>query len=271
MADLASLTRRSLFGAATALSGLTAPGLAQARRQRVLWPGGARGAVSLTYDDGLGSQLDYAAPELDRRELKATFFLTEENMEGRLADWVELARRGHEVANHTVTHPCALGRLDAVRFEHNELDRMEGFLDANFGADRARTFAYPCGYLGIGQGDRRQRYGRYRRLLLKTNLVAARTTSGGPNHPAQAIADPFHLHAFEPTYEADSIMPGLRYLNETVAMGGWAILVFHDVLPRWHGEGDSSLETHNRILDHIADLGLWCAPMGHVFDHLQAV
>ncbi len=40
------------------------------------YPNGAKGAVSLTYDDGLTSQLDHAVPQLDARGLKATFFLS---------------------------------------------------------------------------------------------------------------------------------------------------------------------------------------------------
>jgi hypothetical protein len=46
--------------------------------------------------------------------------------------------------------------------------------------------------------------------------------------------------------------------------------VFHDVLPKWHTDGDASVATHNRILQHIAALDLWCAPMGQVFDYVQS-
>ena len=189
-------------------------------------------------------------------------------MEARLADWVAVAQQGHEVANHTVTHPCSLGRADASRFEHSELDGMETFLDDHFGTERIHTFAYPCGFLGIGRGDQRQRFGRYRRLLQHADVLAARTTAGGPNRPAEAVADPFHLHAFEPTYEADTAAPGLRYLNQTVAMGGWAILVFHEVLPRRLGDGDTSLGVHQQVLDMIRRDSLWCAPMGEVYRHV---
>jgi peptidoglycan/xylan/chitin deacetylase (PgdA/CDA1 family) len=226
----------------------------------------------LTYDDGLNSQLDNAVPALDRHGFKATFFLTEQNIQQgrRLADWEKLAQDGHEVANHTVTHPCALQRLQPERFEHGEVDSMETFLDTNFSADRVRTYAYPCGYLGIGRGDRRERYARYRQILERGGVVAARTTAGQPNRPADAMADRFNLHAFEPTDEADMVAPARRYLANTASQGAWAILVFHDVLPRWKTEGDASISVHRRILQHIANEGFWCAPMGKVFEHLQA-
>jgi peptidoglycan/xylan/chitin deacetylase (PgdA/CDA1 family) len=264
------LSRRSLFAAAAGLTltGGTLAGEVRAQPDRV-WPEGRRGAVSLTYDDGLNSQLDNAVPELQRLGLKATFFLTEDNAHWRLSDWEALAHDGNEVANHTMTHPCALSGYSAGRFEHAEIDRMEGYLDSHFGADRARTFAYPCGYLGIGKGGRHARYARYRRVLERDGVVAARTTAGGPNRPQEAVTDPLHLHAFEPTYEGDGVAPAIRYLNETVAQGGWAILVFHDVLPQWRTDGDASVATHNRILAHVAALDVWCAPMGQVFDYVQ--
>jgi peptidoglycan/xylan/chitin deacetylase (PgdA/CDA1 family) len=267
--DSSHLSRRSLFTLLTgglAGSALTGP----ARAQPHTWPDGAKAAVSLTYDDGLNSQLDNAVPELKRLGWKATFFLTEANAHWRLGDWEALAHDGNEVANHTMTHPCALAGYSAGRFQSAEIDRMEGYLDDNFGPGRAKTFAYPCGYLGLGRGGRHERYARYRRVLERDGVVAARTTAGGPNRPEIAAADPLHLHAFEPTYEADGVAPAIRYLNETVAQGGWAILVFHDVLPAWRTDGDTSVATHNRILAHIAGLDVWCAPMGRVFDYVES-
>jgi len=262
------ISRRGLIGAAGALA-LGGPAVAQARFE---WPHGARAAVSITYDDGLNSQLDNAVPELDRRGLKATFFLTEENIrEGRrLAEWQHVAADGHEVANHTVTHPCGLHNMRPETFARAEIDPMEGFLDANFGAERTRTFAYPCGYLGLGKGDRRERYARYRQVLERDGVTCARTTAGGPNHPALAIADRYNLHGFEPTDEADLVAPARRYLAQTLSEGAWAILVFHDVLPRWGQDGDASIGVHRRILDLATAAGFWTAPMGKVFDHILA-
>ena len=92
------------------------PPSALARAGRGYWPNASRAAVSLTYDDGLNSQLDNAAPELDALGLKATFFLTEENCAERLADWIKLAHEGHEMADHTVSHPCELKRFRAADF-----------------------------------------------------------------------------------------------------------------------------------------------------------
>ena len=263
-------SRRSLFAAGLGLA-FGAAGVARpAAAQPIAWPNGARAAVSLTYDDGLNSQLDNVVPELDRHDWKGTFFLTEENAHWRRADWEALARAGHEVANHTMTHPCALAHWSSERFLRSELTPMEGYLDAHFGGERPKMFAYPCGYLGLGQGARRQRFARYKKLLERDGVIAARTTAGAPNRVAEVVADPLRLHAFEPADDADAVGPALHYLNEAVAQGGWAILVFHEVLPQVKSEGDASVATHKRILARIAELDVWCAPMGEVFDYVQS-
>ena len=106
------------------LGAVTIGSLAQAdvpSHRRVAWPDGHQAAVSLTYDDGLDSQLANAAPELRRFGFKATFFLTRENMEARVADWVALARQGHEIGDHTFHHPCILANQSAKGFERREI------------------------------------------------------------------------------------------------------------------------------------------------------
>ncbi len=39
------------------------------------WPGGAKAAVSLGYDDALDSQLDHVIPALNQRGLRASFYI----------------------------------------------------------------------------------------------------------------------------------------------------------------------------------------------------
>lgn len=258
-------TRRAMIGGLV----LSTVGLSAALGRETRWPGGARAAVSLTYDDGLNSQLDAVVPALEARGLKGTFFLVRDNVDARIGDWVKVASLGHEVGNHTVSHQCALDDFSETAFAEREILPMEDYLDNHFGPRRVRTFAYPCGFLGLGQGDRHERFGRYRAVLEKT-FIAARTVAGAPNDPAMAARDRLNLSAFEPTYEVDEIEPAVRYVNAALARGDWAILVFHQVLPKRAGEGDTSVAVHQAILDHVRDRRLWCAPMGEVFTYLTA-
>jgi peptidoglycan/xylan/chitin deacetylase (PgdA/CDA1 family) len=263
------ISRRSFASGALSVVIGSGAGMAAAparARPGFRWPGGARAAVSLTYDDGLDSQIAYAARALDAAGLKGTFFLTRENMEGRAADWQAVAKRGHEMGNHSVTHPCDLRRCKSAAFRQDEIEPMEAFLDQTFGPDRFRSYAYPCGWVGMGEGSLRQRIARYQ-AALKGEVEAARTVSGLSNDPLRVAADPFMLHAFEPTYAADDPKLAFRYMRGAMASGGWAILVFHEVLPARAGEGDTSVAAHDAILAWLAKAPVWCAPLGEVFQY----
>lgn len=125
---------------------------------QVTWPHGAKVAVSLSYDDALDSQLDHAAPALDRHGFKATFYVTigNEAMLARSDAWQALARNGHELGNHTIYHPCRSSLpdrewvqpyydLDTYSLEQlrRELMVTNTFLEALDGQSR-RSFAATC-------------------------------------------------------------------------------------------------------------------------------
>lgn len=80
-------------------------------------PGFAK-RVALTFDDGPSPGVtDKVLAELDRRRLKATFFMIGKKAELYPALAAEVAAAGHEVANHSYTHP-ALSRLPTDRVEY---------------------------------------------------------------------------------------------------------------------------------------------------------
>jgi peptidoglycan/xylan/chitin deacetylase (PgdA/CDA1 family) len=91
---------------------------------RFRWPGGKQGAVSLTYDDGLPSQLDYAMPQLEADGFRGTFFVTGDAIPARDADWRLAASRGHEIADHTIDHPCDLRLFKPHQFLRREIAPM---------------------------------------------------------------------------------------------------------------------------------------------------
>lgn len=151
-----------------ACAALLLPTLAQAGERPFAWPGGARAAVSLAYDDALDSQLDNAIPALDRYGLKASFYLVPaaEPVRRRMDAWRAAARSGHELGNHTLFHQCSARGTDRgwVRPEQ-DLDAMSvaqmraqvalanTLLQALDGSTE-HTFTAPC-------GDRRARDGDY--------------------------------------------------------------------------------------------------------------
>ena len=78
--------------------------------QKVQLPKGKKAAIVLTYDDGLHSQLEHVVPILDKYKIKATFFLWAGMVqEEDIPVWRKVSKKGHELGNHSLYHPCNAG------------------------------------------------------------------------------------------------------------------------------------------------------------------
>lgn len=206
------------------------------------WPGGAVAAVTLTYDDGLDSQVAQVAPLLDTNGLKGTFFLS--NFEGvdhqwalpnltspldaRHLAWMAAGARGHELAGHTVNHPCnAAGKAPNYKLTDYTLPRMTAELDngllrmKRLGASEPFTFAYPCSSDTVGLGPAGTDYSS----LVAARFFAARVSMA-------AIADPAtvdllkvpQLDAGGKTGDELKVM-----VDQAITRKGWLVLLFHGV------------------------------------------
>lgn len=125
------------------------------------WPNGAKAAICLTYDDGLASHVNHVVPTLNQFGIKGTFFAqgNATSLQNEPKKWRQLAKDGHELANHTMYHPCQKvkeGRaiFDWVKAEYDlnfytksqlleELRQSDSLL---YQIDQVskRTFAYTC-------------------------------------------------------------------------------------------------------------------------------
>lgn len=254
--------RRFAVGATSAL--LTAGIAPVAGRMR--WPNKAKAAVSLNYDDGYDSQLENVGPALDRYGFKATFFLTVENIDARMAEWKTLLSRGHEIGDHTMTHPCELAAYSSASFVNEQILPAERYFDAKFGGPEPRSFAFPCGEEKLGSGADPVVLNRYAQILPPL-FYAARTVYGEPNDPARLLQTRYGLSAYVPTGQppAGHIMD---YVAKAVARGHWAIIVFHEVLRQPKGPWDTSKMVHDAVLKRLAAMPVWCAPVRDVFHHV---
>lgn len=195
------------------------------------WPNGKRAAVSICFDDARPSQLDNGIEILARYGLAGTFYVLPDMVRSRLADWKQVVAAGHEIGNHTVTHPCsgnfAFSRGNAL--EHYSLERLERdeLLAANDAieellATRPTTFAYPCAQRFVGAGEQTQSY---------VPLVARHFTVGRggfdevPNDPT--ICDLAQVTSLD----MDGATPErLRSLVQwALDEGRWLVLAAHDV------------------------------------------
>ncbi len=203
-----------------------------------------RAAVSLTYDDALASQLDVAAPDLDRHGLLGTFFLTDTGSSA--ARWRALRAHGHELAAHTVAHPCSRAHAwvkPGSGSEDYTLPRMARELDdqvatlADLGQPRPFTFAYPCGETTVGDGHESYI------ALVRERFLAARGVAGTV---AGSGVDRFLVPAVFSTGTGEELIARVK---EAVAQGGWLVFGFHGV------GGDYlsvSREAHEALLEYLA-------------------
>jgi len=194
------------------------------------WPNGAKAAVSISFDDARASQVDRGLEVLDFYGFKATFFVQPGNMKGKLEEWRKATAEGHEMGNHTVSHPCSANfpwaRENAL--EDWTLERMEAeLLEANRLVKEAlgvvpRTFGYPCGqtFVGRGAGVR-----SYVPLVAKHFLAGRAFLSEYLNDPA--VCDPAQLGAAA----LDGLSSGdaITMVDEAKRTGAWVIFCGHDV------------------------------------------
>jgi peptidoglycan/xylan/chitin deacetylase (PgdA/CDA1 family) len=231
------------------------------------WPPGTLAAVTLTYDDALPSHLGIAAPALDRHHLRGTFFLTE-GASGEVEQWRALHLRGHELASHTMRHPCdgaepwvpkgrALQDYDLARMDA-ELDESLALLRALGATTAPYTFAYPCGATWIGAA--RDSYVP----LVERRFIAARGVSPGLVDPAT------ETFQSTPAISADKRADGLVGLVEEASRrAGWLVIVFHGV------GGDYlsvSAEAHEALLGYLdaRRSDIWTETFASVASYIQS-
>jgi len=214
------------------------------------WPGGASCAVSLTYDDGLKSQLDNALPDLDKFGFKGTFFpsgaaLTDKT---NLPVWKQAAATGHEIGCHTIHHPCDKS-YDFVRkgfsLQDYSMERMRVELEENlaiinnFGYENdGYVFAYPCGENSLGE-KRQQSYVP----LIKEIFTAARGVK-------REYAEPRAVDMYDvPCFGVECDGPGMIEIVKTAqAAGTWAVFLFHGI----GGDYISvTTEAHKCLLEYL--------------------
>ena len=213
--------------------------------------------MSLTYDDALASQLRYALPVLDRAGLKATFFLSGAGM----AAFAPLAKTGHELASHTVKHPC---NADLAALS---LPEMAAELDAGIAAVQALgalgklSFAYPCGQIRVKNQDSYV-------PLVKQRFRAARGVAGAVADPTSV--DLYDVPALFPPQSSDG-SDVIAFIQRAAQSHGWAVIGVHGVSEA--GEYlQLSQPAHDKTIAYLAEhqKDIWTAPFGTVADVVAA-
>ncbi len=229
------------------------------------WPNEKRCAVSLTFDDARLSQADLGLDLLDRHHVKATFYIMPAGVEARLDRWRRAVADGHEIGNHTLTHPCS------ANFPWIKNNALENFTLARMEEDIVSasekigsllnvlplTFAYPCGQKFVGRGAQCTSYVP---LIAKHFLAGRGFKDEISNDPRRC--DLAQLCGVE--------LDGLRadQAVQLIERGGWLVFVGHDI-------GDDGPQTVLReTLDAICRHGrnpanrVWIDRMDRIAQHV---
>jgi peptidoglycan-N-acetylglucosamine deacetylase len=224
---------------------------------------GKKCAVVLTYDDALNVHLDNVIPCLDSFNIKATFYLTGESpvLSKRMSEWRKASENGHELGNHTLTHPCD-GRLEGRSWVLPEKDL------SNYSPERAineikitntllraidgkteRTFAFPCGDRKI---DKVNFYDS-----LKCDFLAARGVESGLQHLNDI--DPDNIKCYAINGQSGEYM--INLVNQAIESHTLLVFLLHGV----GGEHsiNVSLEAHRELIHYLKqhECDIWVAPM----------
>ncbi|HVX66577.1 MAG TPA: polysaccharide deacetylase family protein [Bryobacteraceae bacterium] len=234
------------------------------------WPAGKRAAISLTYDDARQSQVDTALAILDKYGVKATFYLSPAAVPSRLEGWKKAAAAGHDLGNHSRTHPCT-GNY-AFSFDNALEDygpeRIAGELDgANADIERmlgvkAVSFAYPCGQKFVGRGKGVESY---------VPLVAERFLTGR-GYRDEAANDPRVCDLAQLTGMAMDELDAkqaMALVNEAVRQGRWLVFVSHEVgAPAFQTTDPAVLEAVLKFAKDPAN-GIWIDTVRAVGEYVK--
>jgi len=189
-------------------------------------------AVSLTFDDGMKSQLERVIPYLNKVGLHGTFYVNPgEGYRDQLIPWRDAAAAGHEIGNHTCKHPCStsMGRpngLESMTLEELEADILlaERRLRTVMPEQWARSFCYPCYYHHVGVGLTRQSYVP----IIARHFVAGRT--GTCNRGLSVSPQYCDLHCLE-SHPCEMLMgyEMIGLCERAANRGEWCILAFHGI------------------------------------------
>ena len=116
----------------------------------------SRPAIALTFDDGPSESTPVLLEILGRHRVPATFFMCGENVRRCTGIAREVASAGHEIGNHTDTHP----RLDfhSTEFIHREMALAQEAIQGATG-QQPRLFRAPFGVRWFGLGSAQHRLG----------------------------------------------------------------------------------------------------------------
>jgi peptidoglycan/xylan/chitin deacetylase (PgdA/CDA1 family) len=241
------------------------------------WPGGQTAAVTLRFDDGFESHRTESAPLLESFGLRGTFYVcptgTESDWLARAHPWRAVLDAGHEIGNHTMSHPAPVAlfgepgprcyeqlTLDAYQADVLEAHRR---LELAFGP-REWSFCYPCYQTWVGVGPHRRSV-----VPFIAEHFAAACVGGEISKPFN-VPEHCDLHALMSVHteglRGDELIARVELARK---LGRWAILTFHAIDK---GHLPVARRDFEQLIGHLRDNAdsIWTAPLIDVALHVRS-
>lgn len=234
------------------------------------WPQGKKGAVSFSFDDARVSQVDTGLAVLERAGVKATFYLNPPAMERRLEGWKKAVAAGHEIGNHSSSHPCsgnfkfsaknALEDYTMARLE-KDLDDASAAIDKALGV-KTVSFAYPCGQKYIGRGENVQSY---------VPAIARRFLTGR-GYLDEAANDPLVCdlaNLMGTGGDGLGFEEMVKLVDAAVAEGRWLIFAGHEMGKR--GYQFTDMDALEKLCAYMKapERGIWVGTVGEIGSYIR--
>lgn len=216
------------------------------------WMDKYKAIICLTYDDGMTTQYKTAIPQLNEFEMKGTFFINNVSTRESVVAWRNASKAGHELANHTLFHPCPiqLGWAKEVTTDYysvdlilDEIKTVNSILDLTELESKKRAFAYPCNNTFVGNKS-------YKKDLEKSKLITYART-GSSDQPIINRDDTTIDLMSVPSWgvaEGTNFLELKTYVDKAVEANGIAVFQFHGVGGEWLS---ISSEDHRKLIEYL--------------------
>lgn len=168
----------------------------------------------------------------------------------------DAASAGHEIANHSLTHPhfdtLAANKID------EELSQSNALIKDSTAGQKSLTHAYP-----YGEGGQETVPEKAAREVVKKYFIAARATRNKPityNQYDFAHTEDDYFKVNSDIIADSASMAGFTgHVDETIAAGGWHVPTYHGIENGWLIVPTSIFKTHLDALEKRKAF-LWIAP-----------
>jgi len=236
------------------------------------WPQGRSAAISLTFDDSINTDLDFAGPILKKHHLNGTFFVTTGMgpWEKRKPEWKQLAQDGNELANHTVHHPCLLPEITPHSQDYtpemmeSEVAGAARQITELLNTHRGLTFAYPCGNMSFGRPqDEVKNAALYARYVSGHAFGARGVGMGAVSSDELNVLD---ISDLGPT-AGKGFIDLLKMAEPALGAHNWGVYCFHGVGGDWLSVTPDALDELTDYL--VRHKEVWTATFGDVLRYIQ--